>query len=149
MGGSYIDSPDWIKNKKATINHIKKKIKNNNFLCKKRKNISCLCFKKISNSEKQVILLIISNEKGLYYVTVKQLSALLRGITCKNNSDFYCLNRLHSFRLKKKLELHKKVCQNKDITNVIMPSKTLKYSNLINIKNWLEHHLLFMQILNV
>ena len=24
-GGSYIDSPDWIKSKKATINHINKK----------------------------------------------------------------------------------------------------------------------------
>ena len=24
-GGSYIDSPDWMKNKKATINHINKK----------------------------------------------------------------------------------------------------------------------------
>ena len=27
-GGSYIDSPDWIKNKKATINPINKKITN-------------------------------------------------------------------------------------------------------------------------
>ena len=27
-GGSYIDSPDWIKNKKATINPINKKIIN-------------------------------------------------------------------------------------------------------------------------
>ena len=27
-GRSYIDSPDWIKNKKATINPIKKKIIN-------------------------------------------------------------------------------------------------------------------------
>ena len=26
--GSYIDSPDWIKNKKATINPINKKITN-------------------------------------------------------------------------------------------------------------------------
>ena len=26
-GGSYIDSPDWIKNKKATINSINKKDK--------------------------------------------------------------------------------------------------------------------------
>ena len=24
-GGSYIDSPDWIKNKKATVNSINKK----------------------------------------------------------------------------------------------------------------------------
>ena len=28
LGGSYIDYPDWIKNKKATINLINKKIIN-------------------------------------------------------------------------------------------------------------------------
>ena len=27
-GGSYIDSPDWIKNKRATINHINKRDNN-------------------------------------------------------------------------------------------------------------------------
>ena len=26
QGGSYVDSSDWIKNKKATINHINKNI---------------------------------------------------------------------------------------------------------------------------
>ena len=36
----------------------------------------------------------------------------LRGITSKNNGDFYCLNCLHSFRTKSKLESHKKVCEN-------------------------------------
>ena len=29
----------------------------------------------------------------------KKLSTLLRGITSKNNGDFYCLNCLHSFRI--------------------------------------------------
>ena len=28
----------------------------------------------------------------------KKLTALLREITLKNNGDFYCLNRLHSFK---------------------------------------------------
>ena len=54
------------------------------------------------------------------------LSALLRGITSKNNGDFYCLNCLHSFRTKTKLELHKKVCENKYFCNVIMPSADTK-----------------------
>ena len=35
-GGSYIDSPDWIKNKKATINSINKK--DNKRLTKNNKN---------------------------------------------------------------------------------------------------------------
>ena len=51
----------------------------------------------------------------------KKLSALLRRITSKNNGDFYCLNCLHSFRTKNKLESHKKVFANKDFSNVVMP----------------------------
>ena len=50
--------------------------------------------------------LIISNgEKLWHYLTLKELSALLRRITLKNK-DF------HSFRAKNKLESHKKVCEN-------------------------------------
>ena len=52
--------------------------------------------------------------------------ALWRGITSKHYGDFYCLNCLHSFRTKNKLEFHKKVCENKDFCNVIMPSKDNK-----------------------
>ena len=52
--------------------------------------------------------------KGWYYLTVKKLSALLRGITSKHYSDFYWLNCLHSFRTKTNLGSHKKVCENKD-----------------------------------
>ena len=33
---------------------------------------------------------------------------------------------LHSFATEKKLELHKKVCENKDFCNVIMPSEDTK-----------------------
>ena len=48
-----------------------------------------------------------------HYFAVKKLSALLRGIASKYNGDF-CLNCLHSFRTKNKLELHKRVCEKKD-----------------------------------
>ena len=50
----------------------------------------------------------IPNEEKWHYLAVKKLSALLRGITSKNNGDFYCLNCLHSFRTKNKLQSHKK-----------------------------------------
>ena len=49
----------------------------------------------------------IPNGEGCHYLAVKKLSALLREITSKNNGHFYCLNCLHSFRTKDKLELHK------------------------------------------
>ena len=68
---------------------------------------------------------------GFHYLAVKKLSALLRGITSKHHCVFYCLNCLHSWATENKRESHKKVCENKDFCNVIMPSedtKILKYN---------------------
>ena len=76
-----------------------------------------------SSREKQIILLMIPSRETWHYHAVKKLSALLKGITSKNNGDFYCLNYLHSFRTKSKLESHKNVCKNKDFCNVIIPSE--------------------------
>ena len=74
------------------------------------------------NRGKQVIILMISiGQKWWHYLAVKKLSALLRRIATKNKKDFYCLNSLYSFRTKTKIESHKKVCDNKDFCNVIMP----------------------------
>ena len=42
-----------------------------------------------SNSEKQVIFLKFLNEEKWHYPAVKTLSALLRGITSKNEGYFY------------------------------------------------------------
>ena len=56
----------------------------------------------------------------------KKLSALLREITARNNRDFYCLNCLHFFRTKNKLEGHKRVCKNKDFGNVIISPEDIK-----------------------
>ena len=70
---------------------------------------------------------------------------LFREITSKNKGDFYCLNCLHSSR-RKKLESHKKVCENKDFFGVIMPSEDTKIlefiSVYINTGNLIRHHLL-------
>ena len=67
--------------------------------------------------------MILKGEGQWYYLAVKQLSSLLREKVSKNNSDFYCLDCLHSFRTKNTLESHKTVCKNKDFCNVIMPSE--------------------------
>ena len=40
--------------------------------------------------------------------------ALLKGITSKQDGDFYCLNYLHSYRTENKLKYHEKVCKNID-----------------------------------
>ena len=79
------------------------------YMLKKKKIYPAYVSKHNSNREEQVILLIISNrEKIRYYLAVKKLSALLRGITSRNNGDFYCLNCLHSFRIKNNLNYIKK-----------------------------------------
>ena len=101
---------------------------------KKQKMYPAYVSRNNSNRKNQVIFLMIPNGKGLEakskgwwnYLTVKKLSALLRGITSKYYVDFYCLNCLHSFRTKTKLESHNKVCENKDFCNVIMPFEDTK-----------------------
>ena len=160
-GGSYIDSPKWLKNKKSIIN-----TKNNDYKCLQYAVTLALNLDKINKNsqriskikpfieeynwkdidfpstskgwkkfelnnevalnildvphntkkieiaykskhnltrEKQAILLIISNGENWHYLTVKNLSRLLRGITSNHDGDFYCLNCFHSYRTINKL----------------------------------------------
>ena len=46
----------------------------------------------------EVILLMITNGKKWHHFAVKNLSALLRGITSKQVGDFNCWNCFHSCR---------------------------------------------------
>ena len=50
-------------------------------------------------------------------------------MTSKHQGDFYCLDSLHFFATKNKLESHKNVCENKEFCNVEMKCylKTVKY----------------------
>ena len=180
-GGSYIDSPQWLKNKKSTTNpknngdkcfqyavtlalnlnridnhperisKIKlfidqcnwkdidfpamgkdwKKFESNNeialnilYVPHNTKKIN-IAYKSKHNltREKQVILLMISNGEKWHYLTVKNLSGLLRGITSNHNADFYCLNCFCAYSTKNKLEKHKKICENHDYCHVEMPTK--------------------------
>ena len=57
----------------------------------------------------QVILLMITNGKKWYYLAVKKLSVLLRGVTSNHNGDFYCLNCFHTYSTENKLKKHEKV----------------------------------------
>ena len=58
----------------------------------------------------------------------KITSALLSVITSKINRDFYCLDCLHSFETKIRLDSNKKVCENKDFCDFVMPSEDTKIS---------------------
>ena len=165
-GGSYTDSPKWLKDKKSTINP-----ENNDRKCFQYAATLALNFDSINNHpekiskirpfidqynwkdiefpptnkdwekselnskvalnilyiphntkkiqlayiskynlthNKQIILLMITDGEKWRYLVVNNLSRLLRGITSNHNADFYCLNCFHSFRIKNKLEAHKK-----------------------------------------
>ena len=63
--------------------------------------------------------------------SVKNLSALFRGITGNNKGDFYCLNCFQSYTTENRLKKHKRVCENHDYCYVEMPeeeNKILKYN---------------------
>ena len=185
-GGSYIDSPQWLKNKKSTINpknnddkcfqyaftlalnlnsidnHPKriskikpfidqynwkdvdfpamnkdwKKFESNNEIAlnilyvpysTKKINIADKSKHNLTQ-EKQAILLMISNGEKWHYLTVKNLSGLLRGITSNHNADFYCLNCFCAYSTKNKFEKLKKICENHNYCHVEMPTKD---SNII------------------
>ena len=76
-------------------------------------------------------------KKSVALSSSKKISALLKGITSKNNSDFYCSNCPHAFKTKDILESNKRVRENKGFCKVVMSSedtKTFVKTNLeINI----------------
>ena len=74
---------------------------------KKEKIYPAYVLKHNSNHEKQVVLLMIPNEEGWHYITIKKLPLLLRGITSIHQGDFYCLNCHHSFTTEKNVDLMK------------------------------------------
>ena len=181
--GSYIESPKWIKNKKATINpqnkdddkcfqyavtialnydkigdhpervskvkpfinqydwreinfpsHVgdSKKFELNN----KSIALNVLHVPEVEKTirhaykskhnltrENQVILLMITNGEKWHYLNG------IKGITWNHDGDFYCLNCFHSYRTKKALKKHMKVCVDKDYCLIEMPGKgqSLKY----------------------
>ena len=56
--------------------------------------------------ENEVILLMITDGKKWHYLTVKILSALVKGIPSNHVADCYCLNCFHTYRTEKKLKKH-------------------------------------------
>ena len=180
-GGSYIESPKWLKDKKCTINQkntdnkcfqyattlalnfnnidkhhqriskIKPFINNYNWndinfpTAKKdwnkfelnNKNVALnilyvpfntkkieIAYKSECNliRDKQIILLMISSSENWYYLAVRSLSRLLRGISSNHNSDYYCLNCFNSYSTENKLNVHEKICENHEYCNTEMPS---------------------------
>ena len=74
----------------------------------------------------------ITDGKKWHYLTVKRLSALLKGISSNHVGDFYCLNCFHSYRTKNKVKKHERVYNDHDYCYVDIPNednKILKYNH--------------------
>ena len=74
----------------------------------------------------------ITDGEKWHYLTVKNLSGLLREITSNHTGDFYCLNCFCAYSTKNKFEAHKKICENYDYCHVEMPTKDnniIKYNH--------------------
>ena len=90
----------------------------------KKKNISYLCFKTQLKSSKKGFS--FNDYRWRKMVLSSRNYQLLRGKTSKHYGDFYCLNCLHSFAIENKCESRKNLFENKDFSNVLMPSKDSK-----------------------
>ena len=81
--------------------------------------------------ENQVNLLMITDGKKWYYLAIKSVPALLRGIKSNHKEDFYSFNCFHSYNTKEKLKKHERVCNDHDYCYLEMSdegSKILKYN---------------------
>ena len=74
------------------------------------------------NRKKQGNHLMITDDKKWHYLAITSMPMLLRGITSKNNGDFYCLNCFSSFRTKNALKSHENVCKDNDYWYIEMPN---------------------------
>ena len=65
----------------------------------------------------------ITNGEKWHYLEIISIPMLFRGITSKNNGDFYCLNCFSSFRTKYALKNHENVCRDHDCFFIEMPNE--------------------------
>ena len=88
-------------------------------MLKKKKKYSAYVSEQ-PKSWKKIILLVISNGGKWHYLAIKKLSALLRRITSTYHGWFLFFILLQ--QKKNKLEFHKNIHENKDFSDIIMPS---------------------------
>ena len=65
--------------------------------------------------------MITDGDTNWHYLTIINISGLLRGTTSNHNGDFYCLNCLHSYRTKSILKKLEKIYKNHDFCNLKTP----------------------------
>ena len=83
--------------------------------------------------------MITDGEGSWYYLAIKSIPTLIRGVSFKHNGDFYCLNCFHSYRTSKKLKKHEKICINHDFCQIIMPNDDNEHISSVSGRNTLKN----------
>ena len=84
------------------------------------------------------LLMITDGCGNWYYLAVKSIPRLLRGITSTHDGDFYCLNCFHSYRTSNKLKKQIQLYQVNDFCNLVLPNEESKYISSTPGKNELK-----------
>ena len=153
-GGSYIDSPDLIKNKKATLNPIDKKdnkcfqyavtvVLNHEEIRKDPQRITNIKPFRNKYNWKKIFLSEKNDCKTL------EKNNLTIAINVKNTVIFIVRIAFNLLQKITNMNLIKNYVKRKIFVTFQCLLKTLKYQNLINIKNLIKHNLLFMQIFDI
>ena len=138
------DKEDWKKfeqnNKEIALNVL--------FVPHNKKEIELAYTSKYNyKRKKQVILLMITDDSNRWhYLAVKDLPALLRGITSNHHGDFYCLNCFHSYTTHNKLKKHERVCNNHDYCRIDMPKEHEKIKYLPGEKSLKAPFIIFADL---
>ena len=86
-------------------------------------------FQNITQIVKTIYLFNNSKRRRIALSCRRKIISIIERNNFKNKGDFYCLVCLNSLRTKKNLNrTHKKVCENKDCCNIVMPSEETKKS---------------------
>ena len=85
------------------------------------------------------LLMITDGKCKWHYVAIKSIPALLKGVSSKHNGGFYCLNCFNSYKTKRKLDDHEKLCGNKDFSAIKMPEEKNKFISSTPGKNTLKN----------
>ena len=81
------------------------------------------------------LLMITDGTSNWYYLAVKSIPGLLRGITSNHNGDYYCLNCFHAYTSENKLAKHEKICKDHEFCELRMPDDSNKILNYVPGKN--------------
>ena len=85
------------------------------------------------------LLMITDGTDIWHYIAIKNIPALLRGVSSTHDGDYYCVNCFHSYRTESSLKKHEELCANNNFSLIKMPTEDKKYISSTPGKNTLKN----------